>query len=87
MEGLSTEEWRKTASKGDAVGSWKRENTLASPQLPPGQVSASVFWEGAICLEAKWQRKLGNIVARTQCRARRAGGLGAKQTTNLQSPF
>lgn len=78
---LPLRKWRKTASKGDAVGSWKLENTLASPQLPPARL-LPVSSKGATCLEAKWQRRLGNVVAGTQCRAREAGEGHREQADN-----
>ena len=81
--GSPTEE---ISSKGDAVGSWKHEDTLASLQLPPARL-LPVSSKGAVCLGSKWQRRLGDVVVGTQCRARKPAEGVQGQTDNPQSPF
>lgn len=63
---------------GSVKTPWLLPNSLLGRLLP-------VSSKGAFCLEAKWQRKLGNIVARTQCRARE-GGAGDWEQTDNQPP-
>lgn len=84
---LPQRKWRKTASKGDAVGSWKRENTLASPQLPPGQASASVF-QGCLLSGSQVAKETGKHSCQdtVQSQGGWGGGLGANRQRTASHP-